>query len=78
MTQSIVTIEGLSMLANDLLIQNTVLRNKLDTVETQRDELLEALEGLMVLESECWSDIRVKGFFELAKTAIAKAKGEVR
>jgi hypothetical protein len=45
------------------------------TLKAQRDELLEALEGLMVLESECWSDIRVKGFFELAKQAIAKAKG---
>ena len=76
MTQSVVTIDGLTKLANDLIIQNAAIRNRLDAAEEQRNELLEALEGLMVLESECWSDIRVKGFFELAKQAIAKAKGE--
>lgn len=84
MTQSIVTIEGLTQLANDL-------KNKLDTVEAnnkalyttvesqmlmisrlekQRNELLEALEEVVAISD------RKHNAWDKAKTAIAKAKGE--
>lgn len=79
MTQSTVTIEGLTYLANDLLVQNTVLRNKLDKVETQRDELLEALikarslleESMQCYENQAFRDAQIDG-------AIRKAKGGAR
>ena len=50
------------------------LLHVLENTEAQRDDLLEALEGLMILEPELWNDIRVKESFEKAKAAIAKAK----
>ena len=87
MTQSVVSIDGLTKLANDLIIQNTALRNRLDAAETQRDELLEALEI-----AKSWIDRRAphnsicsggyectcgrtRVLFDFAN-AIAKAKGE--
>jgi len=84
MTQSVVTIEGLTNLANDLLVQNTALRNKLDKVETQHDELLKALEDASeFLNFEC-DDIEMNEYsFNLLQNvirkveqAIAKAKAE--
>lgn len=77
MTQSVVTIEGLTQLANDLIIQNTAIRNKLDKVETQRDELLESLEKLVGFFDGSVS-IKYVAQYALpdAITAIAKAKGE--
>ena len=72
MTQSIVTIEGLTKLANDLTIQNAGIRNRLDTVEKQRDELLKALERII-------NDDRAavdRDDYLFAKEAIAKAKRE--
>lgn len=83
MTQSTVTIEGLTNLANDLLVQNTALRNKLDKVETQRDELLVALEDASeFLHFDC-NDIGMSQYsFNLledvirkVEQAITKAKG---
>jgi hypothetical protein len=68
-------LEGITKLANDMLVQNTVLRKKLGEVENQRDELLEALE----LADD---DIQYYGNSDFNKTlieirvAIAKAKGE--
>ena len=77
MTQSIVTIEGLTQLANDLIIQNTAIRNKLDKVETQRDELLEALEKLVVeMNKQTPNPVAFYKACEEAEKAIAKAKGE--
>ena len=58
MTQSTVTIEGLTKLANDLLVQNTAIRNKLDKVETQRDELLDVI-GKMI------GDLHERAYHEL-------------
>jgi len=94
MTQSMVTIEGLTELANDLIIQNTALRNRLDAAETQRDELLEALKYLYAvtetppdkncrchIDPPCSDCIEYRGLREainFARKAIAKAKGEVR
>ena len=59
------------------------LLHDLEKIETQKNDLLEALEGLIVLEPELWNDIRVKESFEKVKAAkesfdkaIAKAKGE--
>ena len=77
MTQSIVTIDGLTKLANDLLVQNTALRNRLDAAETQRDELLAALiEARSLLEEseQCYEN----QIFRNAQidAAIRKAKGE--
>ena len=84
MTQSVVTIDGLAKLANDLIIQNTAIRNKLDKVETQRDELLEVLEDVSEFLNFAWTDIEMNEYsFNLledvickAQKAIAKAKGE--
>ena len=84
MTQSTVTIKGLTDLANDLIIQNTAIRNKLDKVETQRDELLEVLEDVSEFLNFAWTDIEMNEYsFNLledvickAQKAIAKAKGE--
>jgi len=77
MTQSTVTIEGLTKLANDLITQNTAIRNKLDNVETQRDELLEVL-------MKAYEDIDYYGNADFNQTlikidsAIRKATGGVR
>lgn len=88
MTQSTVTIKGLTDLANDLIIQNTAIKNKLDKVETQRDELLEALEiakswidrwaphiSICSGGYECTCG-RTRVLFDIAN-AIDKAKGEL-
>jgi hypothetical protein len=84
MTQSIVTIEGLTKLANDLIIQNAGIRNRLDTAEKQRDELLGVLEDVSEFLNFAWNDIEMDEYsFNLledvickAQQAIAKAKGE--
>jgi hypothetical protein len=82
MTQSMVTIEGLTDLANDLIIQNAAIRNRLDAAEKQRDELLEALELLiddLALRAKLRGDDCLDvsdGRLYKAQKAIAKAKGE--
>ena len=80
MTQSMVTIEGLTKLANDLIIQNAAIRNRLDAAETQRDELLAAVE---LLADYLASKENMQGYLNVldsrlykAQQAIAKAKGE--
>jgi len=73
---STVTIDGLTKLANDLIIQNTALRNRLDAAETQRDELLNVL--IEVDEAlYCASEWEIPIMLPTrVKEAIAKAKGE--
>lgn len=71
-----VAIERLTDLANDLTVQNAAIRNKLDKVETQRDELLNVL--IEVDEAlYCASEWEVPIMLPTrVKEAIAKAKGE--
>ena len=72
MTHVMLTMEGLAKI-NELISQNSSIRNRLDAAEKQRDELLEALENWInaLDEPSAWMECR-----DNAKKAIAKAKGE--
>ena len=74
MTQSVVTIDGLTKLANDLIIQNTALRNRLDAAETQRDELLAAL--ILAKDMMLANNLYLPFTLEIIDDAIANAKEE--